>query len=90
MKRLSYILLLMLVCGLWSCTPRELEYPGLEGVPAKLVRELGLDEPEMPVRIGFDLPGESAARPATKASVVGGEEDTNNYIQEECLVLCNE
>lgn len=81
MKRLSYILLLMLVCGLWSCTPRELEYPGLEGVPAKLVRELGLDEPEMQVRIGFDLPGESPVSPSTKASVVGGEEDPNNYIE---------
>ena len=81
MKRLSYILILTLVCGLWGCSPREIEYPGYEGVPAQLVRELGLDEPEMPVRIGFDLPGETPSGPATKASVVGGEEDPTDYIK---------
>ena len=81
MKRLTYIFILALVCGLSGCSPREIEYPGYEGVPARLVRELGLDEPEMPVRIGFDLPGEAPAGPATKASVVGGDEDSSNYIE---------
>ena len=81
MKRLSYILVLILVCCLQGCSPREIEFPGYEGVPAQLVRELGLDEPEMPVRLGFDLPGEAPIDPSTKASVVGGDETPSNYIQ---------
>ena len=80
MKRLAYILAILITCGLWSCTTREIEYPGCEGVSPQLVRDLGLDEPEMPVRIGFELPGETPVDPATKASVVGGDEYSPNYI----------
>lgn len=58
----------------------------LETVPearpwTDLERELGLDEPEMPVRLGFDLPGEAPRDPSTKASIVGGEEDTDEYVK---------
>lgn len=86
MKRLSYILVLTLVCCLCGCSQREMEYPGYEGVPAQLVRDLGLDEPEMPVRLGFDLPGEKPVDPKTRASVVGGDENSSNYIQSLYLV----
>lgn len=82
MKRLSYILAIILAYGLWGCSQREIEYyPGYEGVSPELVHELGLDEPEMPVRIGFVLPGEDPSDPSTKASVVGGNEDTTDYIK---------
>lgn len=82
MKRLSYILAIILACGLLGCTQREIEYyPGYEGVSPQLVRELGLDEPEMPVRIGFLLPGEKPVDPSTRASIVGGEEDPADYIK---------
>ncbi len=82
MKRLSYILAIILACGLLGCTQREIEYyPGYEGVSPQLVRELGLDEPEMPVRIGFLLPGEKPVDPSTRASIVGGEEDSADYIK---------
>ena len=81
MRRLSYIFAVLLVCGLWSCTPRELEIPGYEGVSPQLIRDLGLDEPEMQVRLGFELPGEQPAGPSTKASVVGGTEDPSDYIK---------
>ena len=42
---------------------------------------LGLDEPEIPVCIGYDLPCEDIVDPATKASVVGGEEDPAEYVK---------
>ena len=70
-----------MLAGLLSCTPGEFERPGLEGVSPELVRDLGLDEPEMPVRLGFDLPGESAEAPHTKESIVGGIEDVSDYIK---------
>ena len=58
----------------------ELHVPSFAGVSPELVKELGLDEPEMPVRIGFDLPGE-AEDPSTKASIVGGDEDPNDLVK---------
>ena len=78
MKRMLFISALLLVAAV-SCR-REAPYPGYENLSPELVRELGLDEPEMPVRIGFDLPGEKITYD-TKASVVGGIEDPSNYIE---------
>ncbi len=80
MKRLLYIFFIVLLCGLFSCAREELVVPGNEGVSASLVKELGLDEPEMPVRLGFDLPGEKNTY-STKASVVGGDEDPSDFIK---------
>lgn len=82
MKRLSYIFAAAILwCGLFSCAREdEAVIPGYEGVSASLIKELGLDEPEMPVRIGFDLPGEKISY-ATKASVVGGDEDPGDFIK---------
>ena len=59
--------------------------PGYEGVSASLIKELGLDEPEMPVRLGFALPGEKINF-STKASVVGGDEDPGDYVKTLYLV----
>ena len=82
MKHCRYILAVATILGgLLSCSPREIELPGYEGVSPELVHELGLDEPEMPVRIGFVLPGEDPSDPSTKASVVGGNEDKTDYIK---------
>ncbi|MBQ9410947.1 MAG: hypothetical protein IJU21_05000, partial [Bacteroidales bacterium] len=59
MKRFSYIIAILAVFGLSSCMKEaETVIPGYEGVSASLIKELGLDEPEMPVRLGFALPGE--------------------------------
>jgi hypothetical protein len=81
MKRLSFIFAAAILwCGLLSCAREEAVIPGYEGVSASLIKELGLDEPEMPVRIGFDLPGEKISY-ATKASVVGGDEDPGDFIK---------
>ena len=82
MKRLSYIFAAAILgWGLFSCArEEEAVIPGYEGVSASLIKELGLDEPEMPVRIGFDLPGEKISY-ATKASVVGGDEDPGDFIK---------
>lgn len=82
MKRLSYIFAAAILgLGLFSCArEEEAVIPGYEGVSASLIKELGLDEPEMPVRIGFDLPGEKISY-ATKASVVGGDEDPGDFIK---------
>lgn len=80
MKRLSLISLLVLSCCFVSCMREELHVPSFAGVSPELVKELGLDEPEMPVRIGFDLPGE-AEDPSTKASIVGGDEDQNDLVK---------
>ena len=81
MKRLSYIFAAAILwCGLFSCAREEVVIPGYEGVSASLVKELGLDEPEMPVRLGFDLPGEKITF-STKASVVGGNEDPSDFIK---------
>ena len=85
MKRLVYIFFIVLLCGLFSCAREELVVPGYEGISASLVKELGLNEPEMPVRLGFDLPGEKITY-STKASVVGGEENTSNFIQNLYLI----
>ena len=85
MKRTAYILFLALTLTC-ACTPGTTENPGIEDVSPSLVRELGLDEPEMPVRIGFDLPGEPVIAPETKASVSGGDEDPNEYIKTLYLV----
>ena len=85
MKRLLYIFFIVLLCGLFSCAREELVVPGYEGVSASLIKDLGLDEPEMPVRLGFDLPGEKITY-STKASVVGGEENTSNFIQNLYLI----
>ena len=82
MKHCRYILAVATILGgLLSCSPREIELPGYEGVSKQLVHELGLDEPQMPVRIGFDLPGEPAVDASTKASLVGGDEDPTDYIK---------
>ncbi|MBR1887500.1 MAG: hypothetical protein IJ813_03435 [Bacteroidales bacterium] len=84
MKRFSYILAIFAVVGLASCM-REEAVSGYKGVSASLVKELGLDEPDMPVRLGFDLPGEKISF-STKASVVGGTEDPSDYIKTLYLV----
>ena len=80
MKRFGIILLLLF--GLVSCVKEAgTDVPaGYEGVSPDLVKALGLDEPEMPVRLGFDLPGEVVQEEATKASVVGGTENPDDYI----------
>lgn len=86
MKRFSYILAILAVFGLSSCMKdAETVTPGYEGVSASLIKELGLDEPEMPVRLGFALPGEKINF-STKASVVGGDEDPVDYIKTLYLV----
>ena len=86
MKRFSYILAILAVFGLSSCMKEaETVIPGYEGVSASLIKELGLDEPEMPVRLGFDLPGEKITY-STKASVVGGDEDPSDFIQNLYLI----
>lgn len=77
MKRILCIGVLFIAA--LSCS-REAPYPGYEGLSPDLVRELGLDEPEMPVRIGFALSGEQISY-GTKASVVGGDEDPTDYVQ---------
>jgi len=74
-KRFSYILALLAVFALFaSSCMREVD------TVDPIVKELGLDEPEMQVRIGFDLPGEKMTF-STKASVVGGDEDPSDYIK---------
>ena len=86
MKRFSYILAILAVFGLSSCMKEaETVIPGYEGVSASLIKELGLDEPEMPVRLGFALPGEKINF-STKASVVGGDEDPGDYVKTLYLV----
>lgn len=85
MKRILYIFFIVLLCGLLSCAREELVVPGYEGISASLIKELGLDEPEMPVRLGFDLPGEKITY-STKASVVGGNEDPSDFIQNLYLI----
>lgn len=86
MKRLWYIFAILLWCGLWSCAREEIVIPGYEGLSASLVKDLGLDEPEMPVRLSFDLPYEDPIDPETKASIVGGTEDPAEYIKSLHLV----
>ena len=82
MKRAGHIIAILLtLCGLFSCTMQELVYPGYEGVPEGLIRELGLNEPEMPVRIGFDLPGEEVRTPETRASIIEGKENPSDFIR---------
>ena len=74
MKRFFHILILAAAAlALFSCTQ--------EPLPQSLVKELGLDEPEMPVRIGFDLPYEKPLDPETRASIVGGIEDPSEYVK---------
>ena len=86
MKRLSHIFAIFSLIGLLSsCMKEEVVIPGYEGVSASLIKELGLDEPEMPVRLGFDLPGEKITF-STKASVVGGNEDPSDYVKTLYLV----
>ncbi len=43
--------------------------------------ELGLDQPEIPVCLGYDMPFESAIDPTTKSSVVGGVEESSEYVK---------
>ena len=86
MKRIRYISAILLWCGLWSCAREEIVIPGYEDVPASLIKELGLDLPEMPVRLGFDLPYEDPIVHETKASIVGGGEDPDEYIKSLHLV----
>ena len=78
MKRFLHIVCLMTVLAVLSCTRldvvQEPEWTDLE-------KELGLDLPEMPVRLGFDLPYEDPIGPETKASIVSGEEDPAEYIK---------
>ena len=54
--------------------PKSREWTALE-------RSLGLDEPEIPVRLGFDLPFEQPRDAATKGSMVGGVEDADDYVK---------
>lgn len=77
MKRFLHIVLLVAILA--SCARLDPEPEGQ--IPASLVQELGLDEPEMPVRLGFDLPGEQPLDPTTKASLVGGVEDPDEYVK---------
>ena len=77
MKRFLHIVLLVAILA--SCARLDPEPEGQ--IPASLVQELGLDEPEMPVRLGFDLPGEQPLDPTTKASLVGGVEDPAEYVK---------
>lgn len=86
MKRLSHIFAIFSLIGLLSsCMKEEVVIPGYEGVSASIIKELGLDEPEMPVRLGFALPGEKISF-STKASVVGGNEDPADYVKTLYLV----
>lgn len=80
MKRFSIIWLLALAGCLVSCMRDELAMPSYSGVSPELVKDLGLDEPEMAVRVGFDLPGETE-EPDTKASVIGGNEDQDDLVK---------
>lgn len=74
MKRLFSIWILVAAAlALFSCAQ--------EPLPQTLVTDLGLDEPEMPVRIGFDLPYEKPLEAGTRASIVGGEEDPDEYVK---------
>ena len=81
MKRFAFIWIVSLLgMVLYSCSTRE-EVPSPYGnLPPELVKELGLDEPEMPFCLGFDLPGEKISY-STKASVVGGIEDSSDFIK---------
>ena len=79
MKRLLNILLLITAALAVSCAREEVLSDGREW--SDLERELGLDEPEMPVCLGFDLPFEDPRDPETRASIVGGTEDPDEYIR---------
>ncbi|MBR1537878.1 MAG: hypothetical protein IJ636_00040, partial [Bacteroidales bacterium] len=82
---LSYLtLILALLLAATSCVV-DLT-PQMEPL-TPLARELGLDEPEIPVCIGFQLPFEEPALPATKGSIVSGEEDPEDYVKN-LYMLC--
>lgn len=86
MKRLSFIWLVSLLgMVLFSCATREPQPSPYGNISPELVKELGLDEPEMPFCLGFDLPGEKITY-STKASVVGGTEDPTDFIKTLYLV----
>ena len=81
MKRICFIsLVCMLGVVLYSCSTREVMLSPSGGIAPELVKELGLDEPEIPFRLGFDLPGEKISY-STKASMVGGTEDPTDFIK---------
>lgn len=79
MRRLLYSLLTLMMLGslFVSCaidvTP-DVQWTALE-------RELGLDQPEIPVLLGYDMPFEDMSTPTTKVSVVGGAEDPTEYVK---------
>jgi hypothetical protein len=80
MKRyLTYIEVLTVAffIGLLAgCSEKNLDSPeGPEADPSVL-----LNAGEMPFRLGFNLVGEKPA-PKSKASIVGGEEDTRDYVK---------
>ncbi|MBO4670593.1 MAG: hypothetical protein J5640_01955 [Bacteroidales bacterium] len=85
MKRLVYILAVLMLLAAVSCR-KEILYLQYPGVPAETIHELGLDEPEMPVRIGFYLQEDETAGPGTRSSIVGGTEDPSEFIKDMYMV----
>ena len=79
MRRILHIFLCAIVLAMAGACARPEAIPGADW--ASLVQELGLDEPEMPVRLSFDLPYEDPVDPETRASLVGGGEDPAEYIK---------
>jgi len=85
MRRLGYIFAVLMLLATVSCQ-KEVLYPQYPGVSAELIHELGLDEPEMPVRLGFDLQEDVSTEPGTRASLVSGTEDPDEFIKDMYMV----
>jgi len=84
MKRyIGFLLIMLLVAGgLCSCSEKTLNGVEIEEVDPNVL----LNGKDIPVRIGVDLSGEQP-NAKTKASIVGGVEDTTNYVKN-LTMLC--
>lgn len=84
MKRyIGFLLIMLLVAGgLCSCSEKTLNGVEIEEVDPNVL----LNGKDIPVRISFDLTGEKPEA-KTKASIVGGVEDTTDYVKN-LTMLC--
>ena len=86
MKKTGYIFAILLLLAAVGCRKEEVLYPQYPGVPAETIHELGLDEPEMPVRLGFYLQEDDTGVPGTRSSIVGGIENPSEFVQDMYMV----
>ena len=74
--------MLLVAGGLCSCSEKTLNGVEIEEVDPNVL----LNGKDIPVRISFDLTGEKPEA-KTKASIVGGVEDTTDYVKN-LTMLC--